>query len=60
MKWKQILIGTWSWKRPFISLATVYALLALVAVLFADRIIFIPPPSSYTHDHTGLRFLKTD
>lgn len=60
MNWKQILIGKWSWKRPFISLATVYALLALVAVLFADRLIFMPPPPSYTGDHTGLRFVKTD
>lgn len=59
MKWKQILIGTWSWKRPFISLATVYALLSLIAVHFADRLIFIPPPSSYTDEHAGLRFVKT-
>jgi abhydrolase domain-containing protein 17 len=60
VNWKQILIGTWSWKRPFISLASVYLLLALVAVLFADRLIFMPPPSSYTNDHTGLRFMKTE
>lgn len=60
MNWKQILIGKWSWKRPFISLGSVYLLLALVAVLFADRLIFIPPPSSYKNDHTGLRFMKTE
>lgn len=59
MKWKQILIGKWSWKRPFISLASVYLMLAFVAALFADRLIFIPPPSSYADDHTDLRFLKT-
>ena len=59
MKWKQILIGKWSWKRPFYTLASVYLLLAFVAVFFADRVIFIPPSSSYTDDHPGLRFLST-
>ncbi len=24
MDWKRILIGKWSWKRPFISLASIY------------------------------------
>lgn len=60
MNWKQILIGKWSWKRPFISLVSVYVLLALIAVLFADRLIFIPPPPSYSEDYAGLRSVKTD
>lgn len=60
MNWKRLLIGKWSWKRPFLSLASVYLLLALVAVLFADRLIFVPPPTSYSGDLPGLRFLKTD
>lgn len=59
MKWKQILIGKWSWKRPFISLASIYLLLALIAVVFADRLIFIPPSPSYSAVYSGLRFLKT-
>lgn len=59
MKWKQILIGKWSWKRPFYTLGSIYILLAIVAVFFADRLIFIPPPSSYTDDHTRLHFVKT-
>lgn len=60
MNWKRLLIGKWSWKRPFVSLASVYLLLALVAVLFADRLIFVPPPASYSDNLPGLGFLKTD
>jgi fermentation-respiration switch protein FrsA (DUF1100 family) len=59
MNWKQILIGKWSWKRPFISLTSIYFLLFIIAVFFADRVIFIPPPASYSADDPGLRFLKT-
>jgi len=59
MNWKRLLIGKWSWKRPFASLASIYVLLALFAVFFADRLIFMPPPSSYTGDHAGLRSLET-
>jgi alpha-beta hydrolase superfamily lysophospholipase len=59
MDWKRILIGKWSWKRPFISLASIYFLLFIIAVFFADRVIFIPPPASYSSDDPGLQFLKT-
>ena len=59
MDWKRILIGKWSWKRPFISLASIYLFLFIIAVFFADRVIFIPPPASYATDYPGLRFLKT-
>lgn len=59
MNWKKLLIGTWSWKRPFQSLLAVYLLLAMVAVFFADRLIFIPPESSYGPDAPGLLRLKT-
>ena len=59
MDWKRILIGKWSWKRPFISLAWIYLMLAIVAVFFADRIIFPQPPSSYGKSEPGLGFVKT-
>jgi alpha-beta hydrolase superfamily lysophospholipase len=59
MNWKRILIGKWSWKRPFISIASIYLLLGIIAVFFADRVIFIPPPASYSADDPGLLFLKT-
>jgi len=59
MNWKRILIGKWSWKRPFYSLGSIYLLLVIVAVFFADRIIFIPPPPSYGRDLPGLAFTET-
>lgn len=60
MDWKRILIGKWSWKRPFQSLVSVYLLLAIVAVFFADRILFVPPVPSYPSDFKGLIHLSTD
>ena len=59
MNWKRILIGNWSWKRPFISLASIYILLSLTACFMADRIIFVPPQSSYEASYPGLRHTKT-
>lgn len=60
MNWKRTLFGTWSWKRPFISLAVIYALLCLVAVSCADRLIFLPPAASYGADLPGLVHFPTD
>lgn len=60
MDWKRILIGKWSWKRPFQSLLSIYLILAVVAVFFADRIIFIPPAPSYASDFNGLIRLTTE
>lgn len=59
MDWQRILIGKWSWKRPFISLAWVYVILVIIAIFFADRIMFIPPASNYTATYTRLDYLKT-
>ena len=47
MDWKRILIGKWSWKRPFQSLFSIYLMLGVVAVFFGDRILFVPPVPSY-------------
>jgi len=60
MDWKHILIGEWSWKRPFKSLAAIYLMLCVVAVFFADRLIFIPPAPSYGADLDGLFTLHTE
>ncbi|MEN8695133.1 MAG: alpha/beta hydrolase [Akkermansiaceae bacterium] len=43
MNWKKILIGTWSWKRPFYSLIGIYLLLLFCVLLGADALIFQPP-----------------
>jgi abhydrolase domain-containing protein 17 len=58
MNWKRLLIGKWSWKRPFISLGSIYILLGLFAVSCADRMIFIPPAPSYDENLRG--FTKID
>lgn len=59
MDWKRLLIGKWSWWRPLKSLAAVYCLLAVVAVFFADRLIFMPPAASYTSEVKGFLKLAT-
>jgi fermentation-respiration switch protein FrsA (DUF1100 family) len=59
MDWKRILIGKWSWQRPLVSLAWIYFLLLLTSCFFADRLIFAPPPPSYTASYLDLGFLKT-
>lgn len=58
MNWKTLVIGSWSWKRPFLSIAAIYLLLCIVAVFFADRLIFLPPASSYSKDLPFLQFLR--
>jgi alpha-beta hydrolase superfamily lysophospholipase len=60
MDWKRICFGKWSWMRPFQSLVAVYLLLVVVALFFADRLIFIPPPASYEAETEGLLFLETE
>ena len=59
MDWKRLLIGKWSWKRPFQSLVSIYLIFLVIAVFFADRLIFIPPVSSYSPDLEGLMLLRT-
>lgn len=48
MNWKKILIGTWSWKRPFYTIACVYLSLLVIALFFADSLIFQPPSTRYS------------
>lgn len=59
MNWKRIFIGKLNWKRPFISLGIIYLLLAIAAVSCADRILFMPPASSYEASLHGLEILET-
>jgi len=53
MNWQRILIGKWSWKRPFYTIAWVYGLLALFAIFFADKLIFQPPGTPYPEDRSN-------
>ncbi len=59
MNWKRILIGKWSWKRPIYSLVSIYAILLLVSCTLTDRILFVPPPASYSGSYPDLDFVKT-
>jgi alpha-beta hydrolase superfamily lysophospholipase len=54
-----LLIGRWTWYRPLVSLAFIYFLLALFAVFFADRMIFLPPAPSYDRSERNLVFIET-
>lgn len=60
MDWKRVLIGKWSWKRPIQSLLSIYLIFLIVAVFFADRLIFIPPAASYESDFNGLLRLTSN
>lgn len=56
---KTLLIGRWTWYRPLVSLGFIYLLLAMVAVFFADQLIFLPPASSYDRAAPDLVFFET-
>lgn len=43
VNWKKLLIDTWSWKRPFYSIAFIYGFFLLLALFAADMLIFKPP-----------------
>jgi abhydrolase domain-containing protein 17 len=59
MSWRKRLIGEWNWKRPFKSLLSIYLLLCVVAVFFADHLIFHPPAPSYAPGLERLIRFKT-
>lgn len=46
-KWKKYLIGEWSWKRPFKSLAFIYLTLFLVMFSCSNHFIYMPPETRY-------------
>ena len=53
MNWKRLLFGTWSWKRPFIFLGSIYVIPCLFAISCAARMIFLPPHPTYTAEIDG-------
>jgi abhydrolase domain-containing protein 17 len=59
MNWRKVLLGEWNWKRPIKSLLSIYLILCIVAVFFADHLIFVPPAPSYGPDFDGLLHLET-
>lgn len=53
------MIGTWSWKRPLKSLAFIYGCLVVVAVFFAEKLIFFPPEPGYQDGPQILKLTST-
>lgn len=60
MKWRTLLVGKWNWYRPLVSIAFIYLLLALYAVFFAERMLFLPPPPSYGESKPNLIRIKSE
>ena len=60
MNWKKLLIGTWSWKRPFYSLGSIYLLLALYAYFLANQLIFQPPGTPYPDDQSHFTIIPAE
>ncbi len=50
MNWKKILIGKWTWWRPFRLVALVYLGLLIIALFFADSLIFQAPGTPYSNE----------
>ncbi|MDB6080318.1 MAG: phospholipase/Carboxylesterase [Akkermansiaceae bacterium] len=59
MEWKRYLIGNWSWKRLLRSVVSVYLILLVIAVFFAEKLIFFPPEPGYTAATPGLVMIAT-
>ncbi len=57
MKWKTLLFGTWSWRRPFYSIGFIYLALGVIALFFSNHLLFLPP-SPYQSDLPLLCFTK--
>jgi pimeloyl-ACP methyl ester carboxylesterase len=58
-KWKKYLIGEWSWTRPIKSFAFVYLALLVVALGFADLIIYRPPATGYSENDPQIHTTET-
>ena len=59
-KWRKYLIGTWSWKRPFYSLLSIYLLLLVIVLFFADTLIFPAPVGTYDDSLEHLILLENE
>ena len=49
-------MGKWSWKRPFITLAFIYVCLFIVAVFFAEKLVFFPPKPGFADETQVVKF----
>lgn len=58
--WSKYVIGKWSWKRPFYSLLSIYLLLLVAVIFFANQMIFFPPAERYSEDLDDFQYLEND
>ena len=59
-KWKKYIIGKWSWKRPLYSLSSIYLLLLIFIIFYANSFIFHPPENQYTENLSGFLYLENE
>ncbi|MDG1975329.1 MAG: alpha/beta hydrolase [Akkermansiaceae bacterium] len=59
MDWRKLLIGKWSWKRPFYTIFWCYILLTFYGYFMADNIIFQPPETPYPKNRAGFSSIGT-
>jgi len=59
-KWRKYLIGTWSWKRPIYSLLSIYLILLVIVLFFADTFIFPAPSETYDNKLKNLVLLENE
>ncbi|MFT5905402.1 MAG: pimeloyl-ACP methyl ester carboxylesterase [Cryomorphaceae bacterium] len=55
--WTKYVFGEWSWKRPLYSLLSIYLILLLAVIFYADNMIFFPPAAKYSEDLAGFQYL---
>ncbi len=59
-KWRKYLIGTWSWKRPLYSILSIYIILLIIVLFFADKLIFPAPENTYDKTLENLILLENE
>ena len=57
--WKQILLGKWNWKRPFMSIFSIYLILSVISCTFSDKLIHRPPRAGYTAELPGISVIES-
>lgn len=57
-KWRKYLIGSWSWKRPIYSILSIYLLLLIIVLFFANKFIFPAPKDTYDASLKNLVLLE--
>jgi abhydrolase domain-containing protein 17 len=60
VNWKKILIGELSWKRILKSILFVYTCVGIYVFFGSDRLIFLPPPASYSDTPEILKLTTTN